>query len=93
MVEAWVEVINHVGNEEETSERASNDAVDASLGRSVGGHARLGASESENGSDRKSMSASGARRGRRRKTRMTTVGQRDKAGMAAVANDSHEWST
>ena len=50
-VEAWVKRVKHVGNEEETSEGASNDAVVASLGRSVGGHARVGASESENVSD------------------------------------------
>ena len=43
--------VKHVGNEEEASEGASNDAVVASLGRSVGGHARVGASESENVSD------------------------------------------
>ena len=48
-VEAWVKRVRRVGSEEETSEGASNDAVVASLGRSVGGHARAGASES--GSD------------------------------------------
>ena len=47
-VEAWVKRVRDVGSEE-TSEGASNDAVVASLGRSVGGHARAGASES--GSD------------------------------------------
>ena len=50
-VEAWVKRVKHVGNEEETSEGASNDAVVASLGRSVGGHARVGASENESVSD------------------------------------------
>ena len=38
-MEAWVKRVKQVGNEEETSERASSDAVVASLGRSVGGHA------------------------------------------------------
>ena len=46
-VEAWVKRVKHVGNEEETSESTSNGAVVASLGRSVGGHARVGASESD----------------------------------------------
>ena len=57
-VEAWIKPVKHVGNEEETSEGASNDAVVGSLGRSVGGHTPppppVGASESENGSDSKS---------------------------------------
>ena len=59
-VEAWVERVKHVGNEEETSEGASNDAVVASLGRSIGGHAPVGASKGENGSDSES-STSGER--------------------------------
>ena len=46
-VEARVKRVKDVGNEEEASEGASNDAVVASLGRSVGGHARVGASESD----------------------------------------------
>ena len=53
-MEAWVKRVKHVGNEEETSEGVSNDAVVGSLGRSVGGHAPVGASESENGSDSES---------------------------------------
>ena len=39
--------VKHVKKEKETFEGASNDAVVASLGRSVGGHAHVGASESE----------------------------------------------
>ena len=50
--------VKHVGSEEETSDDVSNDAVVASLGRLVGGHARAGASES--GSDSES-STSGER--------------------------------
>ena len=62
-MEAWVKRERHVGNEEEASEGASNDAVVALLGKSVGGHARVGASESENGSDSESSkwSTSGER--------------------------------
>ena len=56
-MEAWVKRIKHAGNKEETSEGASNDAVVASLGRSVGGHARVGASESENVSDSESSTS------------------------------------
>ena len=37
--------VKHVGNEEEASESTSNDTIVALLGRLVGGHARLGASE------------------------------------------------
>ena len=39
--------VHHVKKEEETSEGASNDAVVASLGRWVGGHAHVGASKSD----------------------------------------------
>ena len=46
-MESWVKRVKHVGNEEETSEGASNDAVVGSLGRSVGRHTPVGASESE----------------------------------------------
>ena len=56
-MEAWVKQVKHVGNEEETSEGASNDAVVASLARSVGGHAHVGASESENVSDSESITS------------------------------------
>ena len=59
-VEAWVKRVKHVGNEEETSEGARNDAVVASLGRSIGEHAPVGASDSKNGSDSES-STSGQR--------------------------------
>ena len=41
-VEARVKRAKDVGNEEEDSKGASNDAVAASLRRSVGGHARVG---------------------------------------------------
>ena len=44
-MEGWVKRVKHVWNEEEASESTSNDAIVASVGRSVGGHARLGASE------------------------------------------------
>ena len=53
-MEARVKRVNHVGNEEETSEGASNDDAVGLLGRSVGGHAPVGASESENVSDSES---------------------------------------
>ena len=53
-VEAWAKRVKHVGNEEETSEDASNDALVGSLGRSLGGHAPVGKSESQNGSDNES---------------------------------------
>ena len=59
-MEAWVKRVKHVGSEEETSEDVSNDAVVASLGRLVGGHAPVGASKGENGSDSES-STSGER--------------------------------
>ena len=49
MVEAWVKRVKHVGNEEEGSEGESNDAVVASLGRSVGRHAGVRAREGRNG--------------------------------------------
>ena len=46
-MEARVKRVKDVGNEEEPSDSASNDAVVASLRRSVSGHARIGASESD----------------------------------------------
>ena len=55
-VEAWVKRVKHVGNEEEASESASNDAVVASLGRSVGGYARVGARESDSPKQNRKMS-------------------------------------
>ena len=56
MVEALVKRVKHVGNEKEASEGASNDAVVASLGRTVGGHARVGASESDSPGKKKKTS-------------------------------------
>ena len=54
MVEALVMRVKPVGKEKESSEGASNDAVVASLGRTVGGRARVGASESDSpGKNRK----------------------------------------
>ena len=50
------QTMEHVGNEEEASESASNDAVVASLGRSVGGHARFGAKESDSLEQKRKMS-------------------------------------
>ena len=47
MVEALVKRVKHVGNEKEASEGASNDAVVASLGRTVGRQARVGVSEGD----------------------------------------------
>ena len=44
-MEGWVKRVKHVGNEEEASESTSNDAIVVLVGQSVGGHARLGASE------------------------------------------------
>ena len=41
-MEGWVKRVKHVRNEEEASESTSNDAIVALVGRSVGGHARLG---------------------------------------------------
>ena len=55
-MEAWVKRVKHVGNEEEASESASNDAVVASLGRSVGGYARVGARESDSPKQNRKMS-------------------------------------
>ena len=46
-MEAWVKRVKHVVNEEEASENAGNDAIVASLGRSVGGYVRVGARESD----------------------------------------------
>ena len=51
MVEAWVKRVKRLGNDEQVSEGESNDAIVAPLGRSVGGHPRVGGSESEDGSD------------------------------------------
>ena len=73
-VEAWVKRVRQVGNEEETSEGASNDAVVASLGRSVGGHIRVGASESENVSDSESSTS---------RARVTTLSLRRSADTPA----------
>ena len=53
-MEAWVKRVKNVGNEEETSEGASNDAVVGSLEQSVSGHTPVRASEAENGSDSES---------------------------------------
>ena len=55
--------VKHFGSEEETSEGASNGAVVASLGRLVGGHARVGASESGSDSESSEWSTLGERRG------------------------------
>ena len=55
-MEAWVKRVKHVENEEEASESASNDAVVASLRRSVGGYARLGARESDSPKQNRKMS-------------------------------------
>ena len=52
-MEARVKRVKDVGNEEEASEGASNDAVVASPRRSVGGHARIGASESDSPEQKK----------------------------------------
>ena len=46
-MEARVKRVRHVENGEETSESVSNDAVVASLGRSVSGHPRVGENESD----------------------------------------------
>ena len=56
MVEAWVKRKKHVGNEEEASESMINNAIVASLGQSVGGHARLAASESNSLEQKRKMS-------------------------------------
>ena len=50
------QVLKHVGNEKEASEGASNDAVVASLGRTVGGDARVGASQSDSPERKKKTS-------------------------------------
>lgn len=55
-MEAWVKRVKHVGNEEEVPESASNDAVVASLGWSVGGYARVGARESGSPKQKRKMS-------------------------------------
>ena len=99
MEEAWVKRVKHVGNGEEASVGASNDAVVASLGRTVGGHARVGAGESEDGSDSESSkwSTSGkdenttedANDGR---SADTPACVREKAGMAAAAAVSESTS-
>ena len=49
------QTMKHVRNEEGASESASNDVV-ASLGRSVGGHARLGANENDSPEKKKKTS-------------------------------------
>ena len=59
-VEAWIKRVKHVGNEEETSEGASNDAVVGSLGRSVGGHPPKGRARAR--TEAIECPASGARR-------------------------------
>ena len=51
--EARVKRVKDVGNEEEASEGASNDAFVASLRRWVGGHARIEASESDSPEQKK----------------------------------------
>ena len=55
-VESWVKLVMHVGNEEEASKDASDDAVVTSLRRSVGGNARVGASESDSPEQKKKIS-------------------------------------
>ena len=55
-MEAWLKRVNDVGNEEEASESASNDATIASLGRSVGRHARVGESENDSPEQKRKMS-------------------------------------
>ena len=55
-VEARVKRVKDVGNEEEASKGPTNDAVIASLRRSVGGHAREGASESDSPEQKKKIS-------------------------------------
>ena len=55
-VEAWVKRVKDVGNEEEASEGASNGAIVASLRRSVGEHARVQPSESNNPEQKKKIS-------------------------------------
>ena len=56
-MEAKVKRVKDVENEEEASESASNDAVVASLGRSVGGHSHLRASESDSRAEKKNVLA------------------------------------
>ena len=46
-MEAWVKRVRHVRNKEGASESASNGAIVASLGRSVGRYALTGASDSD----------------------------------------------
>ena len=58
MMEAWVKRVQHVVSYEETFEGATNDAVVASLRRSVGGHACVGASESGSGGEPNEWSTS-----------------------------------
>ena len=53
MLEALVKPVRHAENHKEASEGARNVAVVASLGRTVGGHARVGASESDSSKKKK----------------------------------------
>ena len=55
-MEARVKQVKDVGNEEEASKGASNDAVVASLRRSVGGHPCVGASEGDSPEQKKKIS-------------------------------------
>ena len=55
-VEAWVKQVKHNGYHEEASESVSNDAVVASIGHTVGGHAHLGVSESDSLVQKRKMS-------------------------------------
>ena len=56
MVEVLVKRVKDIRKEEEASEGASNDAVVASLRRSVGGHARIGVSDSDSPEQKKKYS-------------------------------------
>ena len=56
MMEALVKRVKHVRNEKEASEGASNDAVIASLRRTVGGHTRVGVSKSDSPEKKKKTS-------------------------------------
>ena len=71
-MDVWVKRVKHVGSKEETYEGASNDAVVASLGRSVGGHARAGGEREQ---ERQRVEHVGGTIRRRRKTRMATAGR------------------
>ena len=54
-MESRVKRVKDVWNEQEASEGASNDRVVVSLRRSVGGHARVGASKSDSLEQKKNI--------------------------------------